>query len=522
MACGLTGVARAQGDAVVTLPGATPHAPPPALSLPRNTVTALQRAGMDVKALYLSVRAVTPEPAATASAASAAGAPAAAIANAPIVLDAQGSHSAVLASTAKVITALASLDVLGVKHRWQTRAYLSGPLKDGVLDGSLYLVGGGDALLTSAQLTAWFKRLREQRGLREIRGAIVLDRHGFALKKEDHAGTPEPTAENPHHAWPDALRVDGGQVSATLTAGPRGSLLTQWEPPFEWNDELRRRSVRCDALREPARIEPVPTAANAASAPATVSSFVLRGEWSPACDKLRLETAIVAPGALATAAVRMAWLAASGSVDTGTTVTLAEQPPAWWQPLRKRQRPLRPWAVLDGAPLPTVLREMNKWSDNLVARHLMLSLAPEFPRRPATLDSARKRFVQWLQGQGFGADELTLDNGSGLSLAERGKPHALTQLLASAWQRGSANQPFLDSLPVAGEDGTLSDRLQRLPTGARAWLKTGSLSQTRGLAGYVQAKSGRVYAVAALLNHPNAPRGEFALDTLIQHIAERG
>jgi serine-type D-Ala-D-Ala carboxypeptidase/endopeptidase (penicillin-binding protein 4) len=71
-------------------------------------------------------------------------------------------------------------------------------------------------------------------------------------------------------------------------------------------------------------------------------------------------------------------------------------------------------------------------------------------------------------------------------------------------------------------DGTLAHRLHGLPAGSRAWLKTGSLSQARGLAGYVQAQSGRVYAVAALLNHPNAPRGEFALDTLIRYLAQHG
>lgn len=473
----------------------------PVLSLPRTVASALQRAGMDSKALYLSVRAVQ-----------------AAAPDAPPALDVQGDQPAVLASTAKLVTALASLDLLGVKHRWRTRAYLAGPLREGVLEGDLRLVGGGDALLTSEQLVAWFKRLHA-RGLREIRGRIVLDRHGFALKHGDHAHTPLPSADHPHHALPDALTIDGGHITATLTAGPRGSLITRLAPAIggvQLTDELRRKKTRCEHLSDEPRLE-IESSASGVNA-------VLRGDWSPACPPMRLHAGAAGPGPLAAATIRAAWLTAGGafSTDAPGDVLDADKPHAVWLPVRKRSRPPAPWAVLDGAALPDVLRDMNKWSDNIVARHLMLSLSPGFPNRPATLTAARERLEGWLLSQGLAAGDLDIDNGSGLAVTERGKPQAFTRLLAATWQRGAAAKPFIDSLPLAGVDGTLSHRLHDLPTGSRAWLKTGSLSQARGLAGYVQAKSGRVYAVAALLNHPNAPRGEFALDTLIRYLAQHG
>jgi serine-type D-Ala-D-Ala carboxypeptidase/endopeptidase (penicillin-binding protein 4) len=205
-------------------------------------------------------------------------------------------------------------------------------------------------------------------------------------------------------------------------------------------------------------------------------------------------------------------------VDSRSLVVDAEKP--LLQPRRGRR--MVPWMTLDGAPLPEVLREMNKWSNNVVARHLMLSWSPGFPGKPAQLDAARERFEAWLQAQGLAKGDIELHNGSGLAVVERGTPRALTTLLAAAWQRGAASQTFVDSLPRAGEDGTMANRLRDLPRGTWAWLKTGSLSQVRGLAGYVQARSGRVYAVALLINHPNAARGEFALDSLVRHLIDKG
>ena len=183
--------------------------------------------------------------------------------------------------------------------------------------------------------------------------------------------------------------------------------------------------------------------------------------------------------------------------------------------------PLSPWSTHVSEPLPVLLRDMNKRSNNLAARHLMLSMARGFPLKPASLAAAQSRVLGWLERQGLAAGDLTLENGSGLSREERGKPRALVQLLLNAW-RSKEWPTFVDSLPVAGVDGTLQHRLQRGLAAGRAYLKTGTLLDTRALAGYVQGASGRLYAVAALVNHPEAARGTPALDALIEWVARNG
>ncbi len=127
-----------------------------------------------------------------------------------------------LASTAKIVTSLAALDLLGPQYRWRTHAYATGPVYLGRLQGDLIIAGGGNARLSSAELLGWMRRMREQ-GLAEIGGDILIDRSAFALTDEDHRHTPVPGAGRPHHVWPGALTLDEGVLQVLLEAG--GELL---------------------------------------------------------------------------------------------------------------------------------------------------------------------------------------------------------------------------------------------------------------------------------------------------------
>lgn len=415
-----------------------------------------------------------------------------------------------LASTTKLITTLAALDTLGPRYRWRTRAYLDGPLHEGVLYGDLRIVGGGDARLGSSDLVDWF-RLMRRNGLAEIRGHIVLDRQAFQLTAADHVNTPLPSAEHPRHNRPDALWVDEGRVQVDVAGAAGGVPQARLPLPGGHieveNRLLLRRTIGCVDLRSRPSLS--------LDESTTPMRAVLTGEWALDCAPLRLEVAPLQAARFVTLRVAAAWRAAGGQLDGGVLEAHERDGAA------PHSLPGKPWLVLESPELGDLIRKMNKSSDNLMARHLMLSLADRFPSRPATLDSARKRVDQWLRRRGLGDADLHVDNGSGLSHAERGRASALVKLLQRAWGSRTA-QLFRDSLPLAGKDGTLANRLRHLGAGAEASLKTGSLSQTRALAGYVRARSGRVYAMAAIINHAFAARGEPALDAFVEWVAENG
>jgi D-alanyl-D-alanine carboxypeptidase/D-alanyl-D-alanine-endopeptidase (penicillin-binding protein 4) len=123
--------------------------------------------------------------------------------------------------------------------------------------------------------------------------------------------------------------------------------------------------------------------------------------------------------------------------------------------------------------------------------------------------------------RGIGSDGFRIENGSGLSRDERASATTLMALLQAAW-RSAVMPEFIASLPVVAADGTMRKRLHFEGISGNAHIKTGLLSDTRSIGGYVLDRSGRRYAVVMIANHPNAPQAEAAFDALLQWIRARG
>ena len=411
-----------------------------------------------------------------------------------------------MASTTKVVTSLAALDLLGVNFRWRTFAFLRGTLVEGTLLGDLLIVGGGDARLTSAELRDWFGQLRAQ-GLQRIAGNIVLDRYAFDLNEGDFANTPPPSTGRAYHVRPDAFAIDEGLLHVGIDGARGAKAAVTLEPPLAGVRIVDKVAMRggCSAS---ARM------AEDASGP----HLDVQGSWGMNCGHRELVLVPEAPAQFTTRALAGLWAEAGGSLS-GTVIERARQVGDTLIPTGPDGKQQLPWAVHLSEPLPVVLHDMNKSSNNVTARHLMLALSRGFPLRAATLPDAQARMHEWLARQGLAAGDVMVENGSGLSRGERAKPRALAHLLANAWHAPQLRE-FLLSLPVAGMDGTLQHRMQGTAAEGHAFLKTGTLLDTRALAGYVQAASGRMYAVAMMVNHPDAARATPALDRVIEWIAK--
>ncbi|HKX39783.1 MAG TPA: D-alanyl-D-alanine carboxypeptidase/D-alanyl-D-alanine-endopeptidase [Burkholderiaceae bacterium] len=418
-----------------------------------------------------------------------------------------------MASTTKVVTSLAALDLLGPYYRWRTSAYAMGPIVRGRLLGDLLIVGGGNAQLTSAELQAWFTRMREQ-GLEDIQGDIVLDRFAFNLSDEDHAHTPAQSASQPRHVWPAALTLDEGRLGITVAAA-RGARRAALSLTPELSEVTLVNQVAPGAgCAVSARWD------ESADGLDGVARIVVRGSWSAACGTRTVEFIPPPHSGYAARALPAMW-AKAGGILRGRVV-------ASDRPLGDKALPtgadgeaLQPLSFQRSKPLPELVRDINKTSDNMAARNLMLSLSPGFPERAATLAGAQKIMRMWLRDQGIADGDIEVENGSGLSHSERAKPRALVQLLRQGWH-ADQSEAFLESLPVAGVDGTLANRLVGGKAQGRAFLKTGTLNDTRALAGYVRALSGRLYAVSAVVNHADAAAGRPALDAFIEWVARNG
>ncbi len=438
--------------------------------------------------------------------------------NAPALATLNAERPFLLASTTKLVTSLAALDLLGPAHRWRSLAFATGPLSKGRLLGDLVIVGS-PAGLTPAQLGGWFRQMRAE-GLSEVGGRIVLDRVSL-LHEDQPAQAATTAAERSPGATPDPRTYNRGAVRVTVQpgSGARATVTLQPRPPGVLIVNEVVMGGGCSAWAQWHDVGGGP-------------ELWVRGRWESRCGAR--DIALVRPPRPALpSSVRPVRLAAPAGIAASTSGLVA----ALWAEAGGRLRggvveaPRRAvgadpglpegWSSQLSTPLPAVIREMNKTSNNLAARQLLLQLAPPLQTPAQARRAAQDRVQAWLRTQGLADGDIRIDQGSGQSRLERGKPRAMVELLRRAW-RGNASTAFVGSLPIAGVDGTLAHRLRGGAAAGQAWLKTGTLSDARALAGYVRARSGKVYAVAALVNDPEAARATPALDALIEWVARNG
>jgi D-alanyl-D-alanine carboxypeptidase/D-alanyl-D-alanine-endopeptidase (penicillin-binding protein 4) len=400
------------------------------------------------------------------------------------------------ASTMKLVTTLAGLELLGPQYQWRTEALATAWPRAGVLEGDLWLRGTGDPQLVIEDLWLLVQRIRGA-GVREIRGDLVLDRTAFESMPHDPAAF-DGEALRPYNAGPDALLLNYKAVS------------------FHFVPEPETKQVRVYALPALAGMM-VPSLVRGLEGPCNDWRGRLGGDFGDpmrpqfrggfpiSCGDRVWHVNLLAPLQYANAVFRNLW-ESSGGVWRGRVREAATPPEA------------RRLALHESKPLAEVIRDINKYSNNVMARQLFLTLGAEITRQPASMERAQRAIGDWLASKGFDRREFVLENGAGLSRTERLTAGGLARLLASAF--ASPLMPeYVSSLPLVGVDGTMR---KRVGAAGSAHIKTGLLADTRAIAGYVLAAGGRRYAVAAFINHPNAGAAQPALDSLLNWIYVNG
>ena len=174
-------------------------------------------------------------------------------------------------------------------------------------------------------------------------------------------------------------------------------------------------------------------------------------------------------------------------------------------------------ASVDSPPMERLIQLTNKPSDNFFAEMLLKDLAYQAGGIGTTSAGAR---VAASFARRLGA-RATLVDGSGLSRGNRASPLAVVRLL-TAMYRDENFDPFVGSLPIAGQDGTLFDRMRRGAARFRCRGKTGTLSNASALSGYCEATSGDNYAYSILMNGVYPPSARRVQDRMLQAIARLG
>ena len=406
------------------------------------------------------------------------------------------------ASVMKLLTTYAALELLGPAYAWKTEAHVTGTLKDGALEGDLVLKGGGDPKLGFEQFWLLLRQLRAK-GLREIRGDLVLDRSRFVPDNHDPARFDnEPL--RPYNVGPDALLLNYKSVRLNfLPDAATKTVAVGAEPaPVQLDivNLLKLTDTACgNAWYEAIRMDLAHTEAAA--------RLILTGAYPAACGEKGRHVAVLDHPQFVAGVFRQLWGELGGSLKGG---------------LREGAVPTgaRLLAQAESPPLAEVVREINKYSNNVMARQLWLTLGAEQAKRPARHADAEAAVRAWLEQKALPMPELSIENGAGLSRSDRISAESLARLLAAAF--ASPLMPeFVASLPLAGVDGTMKKRANGSGVAGQAHVKTGYLDGVRALAGYVLDRRGKRVIVVFLANHPNAAATRAAQDALLECAWER-
>jgi serine-type D-Ala-D-Ala carboxypeptidase/endopeptidase (penicillin-binding protein 4) len=392
------------------------------------------------------------------------------------------------ASTMKIVTTYAALELLGPAYRWRTEVYADGE--------NLVLKGYGDPKLNQESFWMLLRALRG-RGLREIRGDVVLDRSFFAPAQ---LGPFDTDTFRPYNVTPDALLVNFKSVRFVFV--PEAERVRVFAEPalpgLEIVNSLRPAGGPCPdgtrAFRE------VVLAAFQSKPPR--ASFT--GAYPLACLERELNVALHEPQDYLAAMIRQLW-SELGGTWSGSVREGAASPAA------------RLVYVHESETLAEAVRDINKFSNNVMARQLFLTLAGELSGTPARAQDASRVIKEWVAAKKIAAAELVLENGSGLSRVERISAAHMGALLQAAW-RSAVMPELMSSLPVVAADGTMRKRLVGQRVAGSAHIKTGLLSDARAIAGYVLDKAGRRQAVVMFINHPRAHEAEQAADALLEWV----
>lgn len=396
------------------------------------------------------------------------------------------------ASLMKLVTTFAALEILGPSHTWKTEAWLDGSLVDGRLDGNLVLKGYGDPKFNLESLILFLRDLRH-RGLREINGDLVLDRSFFSVDAHD-PGAFDNEPARPYNVGPDALLINFKSFRLQFVPEiEKQSVRIYAEPPLPQLrvvNNLRLASGLCDLWPERPAIEG--------------NTLTFSGKFSSSCGERSRYFSLATPDEYAAALFRLFWEQSGGT---------------WTGRAREGILPFtaRLFASWESQPLSEIIRDVNKFSINVMARQIYLTLGTRESSAPGTLSKSELAVRTWLARRGLDFPELVIDNGAGLSRTARISPRHLGELLAAAW-RSPLMPEFVASLPLTAVDGTMRKRLANSPAAGQAHVKTGYLESVRAIAGYALDARGRRIALVFVINHGNARDAQSAQDAFLEWV----
>ncbi len=387
------------------------------------------------------------------------------------------------ASNTKLLTSAAALVKLTPQYRFRTSVYTNAGLKNGKLQGNLYLKGSGDPVLSYEAILALVQDVYNA-GIHSISGDIVGDDSWFDAERE-------------FSGWHDFNNAYSGKISALSLNSNSVKLLIK---------PSRRTGVPPQVTLEPptSYVQIENKAVTLASKNRVYASFL------PSEDALqegRPQEILLVQGKVSKKSKY--GVAAYINVNNPSLFTTTTFKDVLEQfgitvegnvALGKVPGKSRRIALYDSDPLSSIISVSNKTSDNFVAEQLLKTLGAEEHGTPGTTDKGLQVVQGFLEELDIPPDTYVLENGSGLSRNNRLSPEQIVRLLTYMYSNFEVQFEYLASLAIAGVDGTLRRRLRDTQAKGRLRAKTGAIRRVSCLSGYAASKDNEVFAFSIMMN----------------------
>lgn len=386
------------------------------------------------------------------------------------------------ASNTKLVTSAAALVRLTPQYQFQTSAYTNAKIKNGVLEGHLYLKGGGDpalsyqALLTLAQDVYYA-------GVRTITGDIVGDDTFFDDERQ-------------FSGWHDFDRAYSGNISALSLRENSVHLIIKpsyrsgvapeiiLDPPTSYIQiknkalTLSSNSIYASFSNEQETLQDFP-----AQETLVVQGKISRKSKYGVSAYVNVKNPSLFTTATFKDALQQVGITVEGKATVGKLPPKSRRLAVWYSDL-----------------LSNIIYEANKSSSNFVAEQILKTLGAEMLGTPGTTAKGIQVVQEFLAELGIPSDTYTLENGSGLSRNNRLSAEQIVTLLKYMYESFEVKAEYLASLAIAGVDGTLRSRMQDTQAERRVRAKTGAIRSVSCLSGYAASQDNETFAFSILMN----------------------
>lgn len=382
------------------------------------------------------------------------------------------------ASTTKILTTWAALETLKPAYSWQTKVFTDGEVKNGRLIGNIILQGLGDPSLSVERFWLLLVELRAK-GLKEIYGDLILDNSYFS--SEVSYGEPfDQNIYSPYNVLPNALLFNQQKIRIQFFPDEENNILrinTNPNPSnLIINNGIELTNGKCGYSLKKLEIEIVQE-----------NIVNISGKYPISCGNRELSRILMSNEALIYGIFQNFWQQLGGSFQGQYKV--APKPAS-----------AELFYSFNSLPLVDLIKSTNKFSNNVTARHLFLTLGTYAYGHPATLEKSQNYIYALLKQKGLHFPELSISNGSGLSRTTTISPRSMGYLLTYAYKSPIMSE-LMSSLPIAGHDGTLWRRFRDSPWQGRMHLKTGTLRGVKAIAGYGLSQSNQRYVIVTYINY---------------------